>query len=80
VKFVDPISNFFHPTDCLGNQECACVEMEYLFMANNSQHQRANLRNTELNNNCIYADFDVLIRKSKSEAISGGYKKNVVPE
>ena len=49
-------------------------------MANNSQHQRANLRNTELNNNCIYADFDVLIRKSKSEAISGGYKKNVVPE
>jgi hypothetical protein len=77
VKFIYPISSPFHPSNCQASWEIAAVGVEYLFMADGSQHPR---QNTEGNYDFRYISFDLLNIKPLLEITSGRYKENVVPQ
>lgn len=77
VKSCYPTFSSSHPIDYQISWEFAGVGMEYLFIANGSQHQR---QNTEGNDDFKYIKFNVLNIKSQPETKSGRYKENAVPK
>ncbi|MEA5550452.1 hypothetical protein VB713_05575 [Anabaena cylindrica UHCC 0172] len=78
MKSIYPISISSYPANCQANWEFAAVEVEYLFMADGSQHQR---QNTEGNDDFRYISFDGLISKPQIDTRSGRYKRiNAVPQ
>ncbi|TAF09663.1 MAG: hypothetical protein EAZ77_04690 [Nostocales cyanobacterium] len=77
VKSLYPISTPSYPSGYQASWEFAAVGVEYLFIADGSQHPR---QNTEGNYDSRYISFDVLNSKPQTKIISGRYKENVVPQ
>jgi len=81
VKSIYPISTIStasQATNRQGRWEFAAVEVEYLFMGKNSQHQG---QRTKGNYDFKYPSINLLNRKPQIEIKSGRYKlRNAVPE
>jgi hypothetical protein len=78
VKSIYPISISSHPTNCQASWELTFLGVEYLFMADGSQHQRQNAGG---NDDFRNISFDLLNVKPRLDKTSGRYKRrNAVPQ